>query len=737
MQFKELAVTNYGNIKSAKIDLDYKGLTFIFGKNKDAGPEATNGAGKSQFWTAIPEIAYGTPPTGKDGHKHKNSEISLSIKVGDTLYQFKENFSKTGSKAYTVLKNGKDVNIRGVDYTQTKLQKFLGRTEEDFYTNIYVDSLKVHPLINGTAAQRQEFFVRAFNLENIDRIRKLLLAELSAVQKVAAKFREVKAVFETTKDQLKTTSEERQRLNERIEILQKERNSLLAKVEEVQTWRDLISFERDNSKLIEKFNATTSVETFEDDWAAAKAKRKKLKAARAAADEWRAYRKLYKAYKEETETLAKKVTDLLGKAVEPDLLKAKAASYESARKDLEVEKRALKDYQSQLEDVEEVDKPKHTLEEAQRQVTRLTDELQHVHEFKNGKCPTCGSTVKGRSKEEVKEDLTKWQARLKKVKTYDRYVESKAKNDKVKVKIRKCKEEIERLESVVAKTEKYAEAYRLTERAPELPTKPDSEEVDTTNLDDDLEKVNRKLSMFEAAEQVIGRIRSLKKLTKERRARVKGFDGISTHLNALNTKLSKLEAFKVQQDEIVKQLETLRSRGKVLKRQSEEEPILKALVKAYSAQGAKKLMIQRRAALLERQVNKFVRFTFNEDFTFEFKYDKKLEVLVHRKYGKKVQTTDVKRLSGAEKKMFTLLLVVARYTMTPKKQRSNLLILDELEANMGPQAVENFLKALPILNKIIPHIVVVTPRPELMVEGARCFTAIKHKGVTTLVEGRK
>lgn len=736
MIFKELAVVNYGNVKKAKIDLDYEGITFILGRNKDAGPGATNGAGKSQFWSALPEMAYGVPPTGKDSHKHKNSKLRLKLNVEGNEYSFVETFSKSGSKSFKVSKNGKDLRVRTLAHPQQKLRQFLGKTEEDFYTKVYVDAVQAHPLIVGSAAVRQEFFVRMFNLENVDALRKLLLAELSQVQKVAAKYREVKALFDEAKDNLKTTAEEREALSASIQALRAKRDDVIAKTEELQHVRDLVSFEASNKKLIDKFNKLTSVASFVEDRNTTKEKVRRHKKLRASALDWRSYAKELAAYKEDSLKINAKVEKLVGSSWKLDDLTEKSERYKLLRRESDVLASKLDDI-VQVEKPTEVPKPKRDLETCNRVVSKLRDELTHSHEFESGKCPTCGSAVQARPKAEVKRELLKWGAELQTAKEHEEFRKDLNEYKKAKAERESLNERLLKVTARLVKLQPYVEALLLLEKLPSKPVAPETPKVSLSEVEDKLDALRRRLTFFDTVEPLVERIDALSKLTSSQRKRVSSYAELSTRLTELNAKLSAKETFKVQQDEAVRNLTQLKLRGKLLKKQAEDEELIKELVAAYSAKGIKKLLIQRYASLLQQQVNKFVRFVFSEDFSFEFKYDKRLEVLVHRKYGKTVKTSDVKRLSGAEKKMFTLLLVIAGYTITPAKLRSNLLVLDELEANMGPEAVKNFLRMLPVLNKIIPHIVVITPRPELHLEGARYFTAVKHRGVTTLMEGRQ
>ncbi len=150
----------------------------------------------------------------------------------------------------------------------------------------------------------------------------------------------------------------------------------------------------------------------------------------------------------------------------------------------------------------------------------------------------------------------------------------------------------------------------------------------------------------------------------------------------------------------------------------------------------KRMAIKAISARLMAEVNKYARHVFAEDYTFEFNWDSsQLNLLVNRKYGKKTLTSDVRKLSGAESKLFTIVLVLALLTFVPARKRCNLMILDEPTANFSPETIERFKALLPILNKVIPSIIVVTPKTDERYEGAQEFTMLKENGQSILVPG--
>jgi DNA repair exonuclease SbcCD ATPase subunit len=170
-----------------------------------------------------------------------------------------------------------------------------------------------------------------------------------------------------------------------------------------------------------------------------------------------------------------------------------------------------------------------------------------------------------------------------------------------------------------------------------------------------------------------------------------------------------------------------------------EEP-LKLLVEAYSDKAMKRMAIKSVSTKLMHEINKYAKLIFPEDFDFGFSWESsKISLTVTRKYrqGKKVKTltSDVRKLSGAESKLYTFILVLAHLTFVPARKRSNVLILDEPDSNMSAETSEAFKKLLPILNKVIPSIIVITPRTEQRYEGAQEFTVLKEKGEAKIVSG--
>lgn len=174
--------------KDAELDLDYRGITVIRGRNLNAVSARfkTNGAGKSLLTTAIPNCWFSSHPVlaslGKraSGMKagmllEKGSSITTEFMLpeGESVvpYSIVKYAKKSGSIGYTVLRNGKDLGLT----TQTKAEKYIESllpfTEEEFYTHTYLDARRPFLLRVGSPAQRATFFSSMFHMDQYDYIK--------------------------------------------------------------------------------------------------------------------------------------------------------------------------------------------------------------------------------------------------------------------------------------------------------------------------------------------------------------------------------------------------------------------------------------------------------------------------------------------------------------------------------------------------------------------------------------
>jgi DNA repair exonuclease SbcCD ATPase subunit len=188
-----------------------------------------------------------------------------------------------------------------------------------------------------------------------------------------------------------------------------------------------------------------------------------------------------------------------------------------------------------------------------------------------------------------------------------------------------------------------------------------------------------------------------------------GFKETQENFLAINEECLSLSVSVQRSEDALKSLVALKAKVKGVKARVKDLPSLQLLESAFSKKGVESVMLKNLASSLEAQVNKYAKLIFPEDFRFSFELDTQFSILVSRKYGAKEVTSDVRKLSGAEKKLFAIVLMISLLTFVPASRRSNLLILDEPTAAMGAENLARFIRFLPVLQTVIPTIVVITP----------------------------
>lgn len=729
MKLLELELKNVKPFKSALLDLDYEGVTVIKGLNKDDGPKASNAAGKSRLISALPDLVLDESPNGKEdkikGQKRKKQLTRVRFMKGKHEYDITKKIGK--GKSYEIVKDGKSIDVRTVKYSQQKIQKLFGMSETQFYTRFYIDGTIPHVLITGSAKHRQEYIVDLFDLGNIDSIRRLLNAELTAVSKKAVEYKTVKRTLDELREDL-LPKEKRIAIRERLEKLKSKQERLSESLKNSQHVSQLLTFERQNKQLLGRFHKLGITSDPAEELQDLRKRIGRIQLDRSSYHEWEAYDKALNSWKKSFAPV-KQMLDRLG----TDLETAKKKAHEAGTAAAQLS--ALDAARDPGTKPELVERPKFDHDECKIKVRHYKDELEHSKSFKDGRCSLCGSKVKARSRDEIKADLEKW---VKRINACEKYVLYENRIREWKERKRAYDENVEQANALSAKIEARAPYVDVVNAASDLRAKPQKPLCDRPKEFDEalLERLERRRELLRSIHDVWTTIQELQTLTVEKRATAEEAESQVQRLNEIMGEINDLTTKDVKQQEVIRRMRGLKERCAALWEECKDEKLLKALVGAYSTSGLKKFMIERYSKLLEQQINKYRKMFFSEDYTFEFQYDNGLKVLVHRKYGKRVETSDVRKLSGAEKRFFTLLSVVATNTMLPAKKRLNVLILDEPESQMGEPAIERFVQTLSILRRLVPHIIVVTPKTSLDIPDSRSFTVVKQNGISRLVRDK-
>jgi hypothetical protein len=709
---------NFVFYKDVEFDFSKSGLSVIRGLNKDANAGSTNGSGKSLLFSILPNIILDESDNSPKKKTKNETKIGMVIQRGEHTYEIEKNLTH---KKIKISKDGKDRGLKGLEYSNKQIQALTGIQDEDELYSLYLLSGSQHRLAAASSIDRVKFFVNLFRLHSADTIRKILLAELREVQQAKAAFAEVVTTFKEVRASTVST-EELSELKAKLQKYLTIQERGIKKLARVRQYWDISRFLKTNAEQIARFKHLTNTESFHQDLKRLRLRKTSLADQKEIVDAWIAYEKQYLQYREEAAPLLRELSRL---GVKKDRVEEGAQIYDNLRSKFQSSLEKRNEIREQLNaSVEKlVEEPSWTVDKAKVKIANLTQELVHIKEFKDGKCPTCGQPFKSdRTVEDVKLDIKKWKTRQYQAENY--IAEKKIElQDKLLTSYKKD----------LGEHKKFKQAQSVWSKMPKAPIEPTIERpTKGVSFKEKIERLGSRISFLEMMEPMLPMLEQASSLTKEQEELSEQVEEINEKVGRLSILCSTLQSKVNLATEAHKQLRSLKRRGLVLKEQALDEPILKALVSAYSNKGLKRLMVQRYAKAVERQVTKWRKLLFSEDFSFEFDVGTKFNIWVTRRYNKRTVVSDVRKLCGAESKFFSFLLLIALMTLIPKTRRLNILILDEPSAAFGQEAREAFARFLPILNKVIPHIVVITPREDETYEGARIFRAVKHKGISKL-----
>jgi DNA repair exonuclease SbcCD ATPase subunit len=716
-----------------------KGLSVVYGLNRTNGKNSmqANGAGKSSAFASIGEILYEEPIVGLKEDTIKQGTRYVDLLIGKRPVRV----SRTNSKL-EITSNGKSKIFRKLSDGRAWLKKHLPVTHAEFNTYAFLDARVPHPLVMGSSTERKRFFTEAFGLDRIDVERRLFEAELSKLKRVRAAYSELKTVFVNEKEKA-LGKEKRLALEEKVKGYEAELKDLNDKAQRLQTIAQVLAFEASASKQVQAFaKLCPDLEEFsslyDEVQANLKDNRKKLKDAQGWEEYIRDNRKYAEAYANLPED-AKALADKHGVRKALKRCKETSEGLSDLKEKIEKNEEFLASKPKKPKPVEG-DVPEKTRKELRAELETLEHRLEHAEKFGTGKCGECGQDVKVKSPKKIRVRMAEVEAGLEYWMAYTDYEDQHKEYSEWKKKAQKIEGRADDLEAQYRKARK---ANKIGRALRDLPTEPEpftGLKLEVKVCEIMVNEDRAQLELLEFMEPNLETIKMLRELTEKQRGAASLAPKLQQRITDLHEKLSKARARLEINSMVTSSLKKHKARLLEMKAELKDEEALKLLVAAYSDKAMKKTAIKAISARLMSEVNKYAKLIFPEDFDFGFTWESsKMNLTVTRKYRKgkttKVLTSDVRKLSGAESKLYTFILVLAHLTFVPSRKRSNVLILDEPDSNMSAETADAFKKLLPILNKVIPSIIVITPRTEQRYDGAQEFTVLKQDGVASIVSG--
>jgi DNA repair exonuclease SbcCD ATPase subunit len=687
------------------------------------------------------EIIYEEPIVGEKQDRSKKGTRSFAFTSAFGKKILVSRVARGKGEKLQIKVDGVDKQFRTPTYAKAYLKKVWPITAEEYTTFVHIDSRVAHPLVMGTTAQRKAFFTSFFKLNTIDAERKLYVAELNRLLKIKAAFDELRAAYMKTKADL-LDDDTYIDYRKKFKAYRLKLRDLQSQFADIQETVRLVSFARSAKDqlavLAKACGGPITEEEFERLEKDNKWELKKVETDLEDAEAWDQYQRDNAHYVKAYSSLSREARALIK---EHGQIKALSQAREGQRLLINYREalRRRRDDVASIEDQLKDDPPKavsrpegergelETLERA------YSHQLDHATQFQEGKCETCGQVVKIKDPKVLQKKLDSIRDRIEQFDAYTEYKKAKAERTKLEFKLKSYKSDLRRAVDKVQSVKDLAGLYSELKDLPTRPKKFIGKKLQTQVLKRMLEEIRERRTLLDFMRPHLDTIIDIQGLTQEQVKAAKSSDQLTDVMNQVQERKSKVQAKLEIHDTIKERVLAMRDRLVKMKKELRDIEPLKILVQGFQDKNLKKMAIEAIGQRLMTLVNKFAAPVFPESFSFEFRWDTQIQLIVHRKNG---EPSDVRRLSGAESTIFTLILVGALLAFVPSHKRCSVMILDEPSARMSKETTELFHKVLAVLNKTIPSIVVVTPRSEEIYDGAKAFTVVKdRKGVARLVEG--
>lgn len=674
-----------------QFDFGIKGLTVVHGLNLNSGNSGnTNAAGKSLLFSNLQDLFYREVLVGSRRDRVTQGLISVEFgKTKEDLHVLTSRQAGAGSAKLSISKDGVSLGFR----EQAKIDEFVKAvippSLEAYATLCHIDNRVPHPLIRGDTAVRRDFFTKFFELDSTDSLKKLISVNLSDIKSESRLLADRKSRLAAMPPRLALKA-----LREERDAKDVIRDKLSARIESY----------GDKAALREFCKAHKDELTTVPDLAELKARAKALN------------RKLAASFVHQEYLTEKKLWE----------------SRKSARKDFIKANEIKRDEEALLEgQIEKADEHTRLLSGKRDQLDAARQLLKDLESptLDEANCNECGAELTGALR---KKHLAKHKARQEAYE--DRVRLAKSKIQKLKIEIAELGDSVD-----VQGLKKRIKIVRATPDVPEEPDVPegfsDNAIEDTQALTNKLKKVRDTIDEFswansplfdEAGSIDIERLLAVKDPTNAYLAAMEEMATLDTRYQL---------ALKANEERKALEEEIAATENVLLNAEA-----LEVLEKAYGPRGIRRVLINTVCGSLEKVLNSYAKSLYPENYSFELDISSQFHILVHRKHGAESAVSDVRRLSGAESSLFSLLLWCGLMSFVPKAKRPNFLILDELDANLGQDNLERFLNFLPRVLKVVDHVIVVTPKSETryedVVPGVRYLTVVK-RGLSSTIEAGK
>jgi hypothetical protein len=754
---RKLTLKNYVLFKHAELDLDYNGITVIRGNNTNIKHgNNTNAVGKSLLLSALPQLLLNEPvlPGNKSAQISSGTQ-HLELDVNGT-----EIILARTPKPELYIDGENQTQHRQAD-TLDKIQSVINITDEELFTTIYLDSRRPSLLQYGTASTRYTFLTNLYRQHGFDEIRTHINSEITQLSKLEAqrlalltergRLEKDKIEDPTSFKQKLADLETRERqLKERLSryTRQKDQYRLAVKYQQqVTTLKQILDkdFTDIDDELMREIDA--AIKMLETDVKAAEYTSNYTKARKSVLD-----------YKEATVSFREPVSDLLEKWGNPSgpELDEYVGKYEykikKAREDKKLLTRELASAKRELANLPELEPLEtrltkdplfsQTPEELKTWRNVLNERLTALESHSGSTCRVCGQAL---SEQQANKLIQSVRRDLEKIAVISKHKKIAVERERLERNLGETRQRLDKVEALLDKdalddilayrraAARYAD--KLEQFRSQYPYKPDDStaHIDVATATATIQKLQQAKHQARALQAVDVPNLDSSVTAAELEDKIQR---LQDKLREVSATLPQMYAQKLAHNRVRQRQKEIKQDLTDISTQTRDLPVWKLLQKAYgNADALKTRVLKHLADQLERAVNQHASLLFPEPIKFEFQVQgsAKFAILATREVKNNLSTCDVRHLSGAESKSFNLLVMLSVLTLIPSSRRTNIVVLDEMTANMDDARKTLFLEEfLPTLNQIVPHIIVITPGTEI-IPGAREITVTKTGQTAELV----
>jgi DNA repair exonuclease SbcCD ATPase subunit len=704
------------------------GATFIQGRNlQRRGPQASNGSGKSLLFGVLPNLLFDSHATITKNSRSvarqlftKNSSASVDFEQRKHKYIY----SKAGSKT-SLSRDGKNLQSR---IARDQLKSLIDLSEEEFFSTVYLDSRRNNSFQMGTSSERFAFVTELFRLQDIDALRLHASRNITELKSESRVLDQAESELASLRLDLKNLPREAQEEADSISAWLKTASLRAQRLTVLQhQWETYTRWEKENEKL-------TSVVKPEHGVKETRAAISEFDGYAAKLDQWKKHKKSQQALQAEFEGLD--VDD---------------ADYDS-----------MLERRSKLVPCTSPEEPKGDIENAKKLSSKLDEERTHKYIISGtaklrvlqkqlatfdsetcdvDQCPTCHSSLTAKTKSSIRSlflsQIEATEAKLKTVKRVHLAHKLIAERVDYEKALKTFKAFSTESKAINAYPFEKAARYRELKAQLSSPNRLKRPDAPVSVIGSSLEALDAALVRANEYQEQKNLVKALYVPKPDQTIDTQAISKLNA---AVSEKMGQLPAIQARASErklVLRQIKALKLKIHEIGVKISDLPVYQLLVDAYSTKGIKMLMVQRIAKALEKNLNRYSRQVFSEDFKFAFSVvDGKFDVNVTRRMGKREVTSDIRHLSGAESRLFVFLFVLSLLPLIPDRRRMNILVLDEPDANLDPETREIFRDVLiPKLAKIVPSLIIISPNKDIVPQHARVYTVVKDGGTSRLQKG--